>query len=74
MARHPRTAASAVQVAVAVDTFLDVAVAVHNLWLELPSQVVAAAEVAESERPGSQSLLEQKVPPVVAAVAAHNLA
>ena len=73
-ARHPRTAASAVQmaVAVAVDTFLDVAVAVHNLWL--PSQVVAAAEVAESERPGSQSLLEQKVPPVVAAVAAHNLA
>ena len=71
-ARHPRTAAaSAVQMAVVVDTFLDVAVAVHNLWL--PSQVVAAAEVAESERPGSQSLLEQKVPPVVAAVA-HDLA
>ena len=74
--RYPGIAASVVQLAVvaAVDTFLDVAVAVHNLCLELPSQVVAAAEVAESERPGSQSLLEQKVPPVVAAVAAHNLA
>lgn len=72
-ARHPRTAAaSAVQMAVVVDTFLDVAVAVHNLWL--PSQVVAAAaDVAESERPGSQSFLEQTVPPVVAAVA-HDLA
>ena len=59
-ARHPGIAASVVQLAAvaAVDTFLVVAVAVHNLWREdrRPSPV-AAAEIAGG--PGSQSLLEK---------------
>ena len=58
-ARRPGTAASAAQLpaVAAVDTFLDVAVADHNLWREdtRPSPVVAA-EIAGG--PGSPALLE----------------
>ena len=81
--RHPGIAASVVQLAVvaavaAVDTFLGVAVAVHNLWREdkRPS-LVAAAEIAVG--PGSQPLLEKMAQPaglsvVAVAAAARNLA
>ena len=78
--RYPGIAASVVQLAVvaAVDTFLDVAVAVHNLWPEdkRPSPV-AAAEIAGG--PGSQPLLEKMAQPpgpsvVAVAAAARNLA
>ena len=84
--RYPGIAASVVQLAAvaavaAVDTFLDVAVAAHNLWREdkLPSPV-AAAEIAGE--PGSQALLEKVAQPAgpsvvavaLAAAAAHSLA
>ena len=81
--RYLGIAASVVQLAAvaavaAVDTFLDVAVAAHNLWREdkLPSPV-AAAEIAGE--PGSQALLEKVAQPagpsvVAVAAAAHSLA